>query len=200
MRNGFPTAVVAMTMAGLLVPAAAEAHHVAGGSAQCTLVGNVPTIKAQASFVGFASYNKPIAGKMDVDGKTVATVSGFSFSGANGTWQSDAIASTPGSHHVSGQFTWPHQDGMNGSFSADVSCPTPPSRRPRRRRPRRRRRLRLPRRRRRRRRPRRRRRRRPRRRTRRSPPDPAVAPWRRRRVPRRRRAASRASSGATGSP
>src|SRR5690348_13261366 len=46
MRNGFPTAVVAMTVAGLLVPAAAQAHHVASGSAECTLVGNVPTITA----------------------------------------------------------------------------------------------------------------------------------------------------------
>ena len=64
MRNGFPTAVVAMTTAALLVPAAAEAHHVSNGSAECTLVGNVPTIKARASFTGFASYNKPIAGKM----------------------------------------------------------------------------------------------------------------------------------------
>jgi hypothetical protein len=125
MRNGFPTAVVAMTTVALLVPAAAEAHHVASGSAECTLVGNVPTINAHASFVGFASYNKPVAGKLDVDGTTVETISGFTFSGSNGTWQSAAVTSTPGSHHVSGQFWWPHQDGMNGKFSADVSCPTP---------------------------------------------------------------------------
>jgi hypothetical protein len=45
MRNGFPMAVVAVTLGGLVVPAVAEAHHVAGGSAQCTLVGNVPTIR-----------------------------------------------------------------------------------------------------------------------------------------------------------
>src|SRR3954452_20583024 len=90
MRNGFPTAVVAMTMASLLAPAAAEAHHVAGGSAACTLVGTVPTIKAQASFVGFLSSNKPVAGRLDVDGTTVLTVSGFTFSGSDGTWQSGA--------------------------------------------------------------------------------------------------------------
>src|SRR5437870_3622547 len=126
MRNGFPAAVVAVTMAGLVVPAVAEAHHVANGSATCTLVGNVPTIKAQASFVSFADYNKPIAGELDVDAKKVATISGFTFSGANGTWQSGAVTATPGAHHVSGAFWWPHQDGMNGSFSADVNCPTPP--------------------------------------------------------------------------
>src|SRR3954452_20805350 len=109
MRNGFPTAVVAMTMIALGAPAAAEAHHVAGGSAECTLVGNVPTIKAHASFVGFASYNKPVAGELHVDGKTVATISGFTFSGSDGTWQSAAVTSTPGSHHIDGQFSWPHQ-------------------------------------------------------------------------------------------
>src|SRR6478752_10207367 len=112
MRNGFPMAVVAVTAVGLFVPAVAEAHHVAGGSAECTLVGNVPTITAQASFVGFAGYNKPVAGKLDVDGKTVATIAGFNFPGSSGTWASDAVTSTAGSHHVSGQFWWPHQDGM----------------------------------------------------------------------------------------
>jgi hypothetical protein len=125
MRNGFPTAVVAVTTAALLVPAAAEAHHVSGGSAECTLVGNVPTINAHASFVGFASYNKPVAGKLDVDGTTVATITNFTFSGSNGTWDSGAVTTTAGSHHVAGQFWWPHQDGMNGKFSADVTCPTP---------------------------------------------------------------------------
>src|SRR5690348_15683143 len=98
MRNGFPTAVVAVTVAALALPAVAEAHHVSGGSATCTLVGNVPTIKAQASFVGFLSTNKPINGTMAVDGKTVQTVTGFTFSGSDGTWQSAAITSTPGAH------------------------------------------------------------------------------------------------------
>jgi hypothetical protein len=35
------------------------------------------------------------------------------------------VASPPGSHHISGAFWWPHQDGMNGTFGADVTCPTP---------------------------------------------------------------------------
>jgi hypothetical protein len=126
MRNGLPTAVVAMTTASLLAPAVAEAHHVAGGSATCTLVGDVPTINATASFVGFADDNKPIAGELDVDGKKVLKISGFTFAGSDATWQSGAITSTPGTHHVTGQFTWPHQDNMNGSFSADVTCPAPP--------------------------------------------------------------------------
>ena len=95
MRNGFPTAVIAISMAALTVPAVADAHHVDSGSAVCSLVGDVPTIKAQASFVGFASYNKPIAGKMEVDGTTVATISGFTFSGSSGTWQSAAITRRP---------------------------------------------------------------------------------------------------------
>ena len=80
-------------------------------AAACTLVANVPTITARASFVGFQSDNKPIAGKMLVDGATVATVTGFTFAGSDGTWQSPAVKSTPGSHHISGGFTWPHQDG-----------------------------------------------------------------------------------------
>src|SRR4051794_13278636 len=126
MRNGFPTAVIAVTAAALMGPAAADAHHVDSGSAACTLVGNVPTMKAQASFVGFATYNKPIAGTVAIDGKTVVTITGFTFSGADGIWQSAGIATTPGAHHVTGEFTWPHQDGMNGKFNADATCPTPP--------------------------------------------------------------------------
>src|SRR4051794_28213989 len=126
MRNGFPTAVIAIAVAALVAPAAAEAHHVDSGSAVCTLVGNVPTIKAQASFVGFASYNKPISGTIAVDGKTVATITGFTFSGSSATWQSAAITAAAGTHHITGEFVWPHQDGMNGKFSADATCPTPP--------------------------------------------------------------------------
>src|SRR3954468_14894397 len=126
MRNGFPTAVIALAVAALCAPAVAEAHHVDSGSAVCTLVGNVPPIKAQASFVGFASNNKPIAGTIAVDGKTVATVSGFTFTGSSATWQSAEITATPGAHHITGEFSWPHQDGMNGKFSADTNCPTPP--------------------------------------------------------------------------
>src|ERR1044072_4158306 len=110
MRNGFPAAVIAVTtVAALIAPTVAEAHHVDSGSALCTLVGNVPTIKAQASFVGFASNNKPISGTIAVDGKTVATISGFTFSGGNATWQSAAITATPGTHQITGEFWWPHQ-------------------------------------------------------------------------------------------
>src|SRR4051812_30548726 len=118
MRNGFPTAVVAMTTVALLAPAAAEAHHVAGATAACSLVANVPTITARASFAGFQSYNKPIAGKMNVDGATVATVTGFTFAGSDGTWQSPAVKSTPGSHHISGGVPLPPPDGPNRQIGA----------------------------------------------------------------------------------
>src|SRR3954451_18364860 len=107
MRNGFPTAVVAMTTVALLAPAAAEAHHVSGGSADWSLVGNVPMIKARASFVGFASYNKTIAGTMKADGTTVSTIPGFTCSGSDGTRHSAALTATPGAHHISGEFWWP---------------------------------------------------------------------------------------------
>src|SRR4051812_463423 len=126
MRNGFPTAVIATAVAALTVPAVADAHHVQSGSAVCSLVGSIPTIKAQASFVGFLSSNKPIAGTIAVDGKTVATITGFTFSGSDGTWQSAAISATAGSHQITGEFSWPHQDGMNGKFTATANCPTPP--------------------------------------------------------------------------
>src|SRR3954451_19440601 len=105
MRKGFPTAVVATTMAGLLLPAVAQANHVASGSATCTLVGNVPTINAQASFAMFAGSNMPIGGKVTVDGNTVQTISGLTFSSSAYTWHSAAIPTTPGVHHIAGAFT-----------------------------------------------------------------------------------------------
>jgi hypothetical protein len=114
------------TAVALLAPAAAQAHHIAASGAECKLVGNVPTITAQATFASFASYNKPIAGKLDVDAATVATITGFTFSGSNGTWQSGAVPTTPGKHHVTGTFWWPRQDNANGRFDADVTCPAPP--------------------------------------------------------------------------
>jgi hypothetical protein len=83
-KKGFMTAALATAMvAG--VPAVAQAHHVAGGSAQCSLVNNVPTITASATFQSFASNNKPIAGQLTVDGTSVETISGFTFAGSNGT-------------------------------------------------------------------------------------------------------------------
>lgn len=119
-------AVILAVLAGLCAPAVAEAHHVAGGSATCSLVNNVPTIKATASFVSFDNSNKPINGRLLVDNKLVQTVSNFTFYGSNGTWTSNNIATTPGTHYVNGVFTWPYQNGENGSFSASVTCPAPP--------------------------------------------------------------------------
>ena len=96
-------AVGAAVVAGI-APAAAQAHHVAGGSAKCELIGNVPTITATASFVNFASYNKPIDGVLKVDGTTVATITGFTFPGSAGTWNSAPVKTTAGDHHISGSF------------------------------------------------------------------------------------------------
>src|SRR4051794_22575965 len=62
-RNGITSAVLATAVVAA-APAAAQAHHVAGGSAQCTLVGNVPTITATARFESFADDNKPIRGEL----------------------------------------------------------------------------------------------------------------------------------------
>jgi len=124
-RSRIVTAVLATTAIAAVAPAAAEAHHVAGGSAQCTLVDNVPTITASADFVGFQEYNKPIDGQLQIDGADVEAIDGFRFAGLNGTWNSVPHAGKAGAHHVSGSFWWPHQDGRNGRFEADVVCPAP---------------------------------------------------------------------------
>ena len=124
-RSRIVTAGLATAVIAALAPAAAEAHHVAGGSAQCTLVDNVPTITASADFVGFQEYNKPIDGKLQVDGGDVEAINDFRFAGLNGTWNSASHAVTAGAHHVIGDFWWPHQDGRNGRFEADVACPAP---------------------------------------------------------------------------
>jgi hypothetical protein len=123
-RNGIISAVLAAAVVGV-TPGVAEAHHVAGGSAKCELVSNVPTITATASFVGFTSYDKPVSGVLKVDGTTVQTVTNWTFSGSNGTWNSAPKTVTAGPHHVTGIFTWRTQGSMNGRFDADVLCPTP---------------------------------------------------------------------------
>ena len=45
-KNGIIAAVLATAAVGV-APGVAEAHHVAGGSAKCELVNNVPTITAR---------------------------------------------------------------------------------------------------------------------------------------------------------
>jgi hypothetical protein len=124
-RNRIVTAVLATAAIAATAPAAAEAHHVAGGSAQCALVDNVPTITASADFVGFQEYNKPIDGQLRIDGAVVEAIDDFRFAGLNGTWKSAPHAVEAGGHHVSGALWWPHQDGRNGRFEADVVCPAP---------------------------------------------------------------------------
>jgi hypothetical protein len=121
-RKGIVTAVLATGMMAA-VPAAAQAHQVTGGDAQCTLIGNVPTITASARFESFADNNKPIQGELRVDGTSVETITDFTFSGSTGTWNSAQHSVAPGRHSVSGNFTWQNQDGVSGSFSADVNCP-----------------------------------------------------------------------------
>src|SRR3954454_430501 len=125
-RNGIVTAVVAMAIVGV-APGGAEAHQVASGSAKCELVANVPTITASASFVSFTDYDKRegINGALKVDGTTVQTVTRWTFSGANGTWNSAPKTVTAGPHRVTGIFSWWTQGSENGSFAADVMCPTP---------------------------------------------------------------------------
>jgi hypothetical protein len=118
--------VLAIAATAAVAPAAAQAHHVAGGGAQCTLVGNIPTMTAWATFEGFQQSNKPVDGALKVDGATVETIDGFTFTGPSGAWQSAKHRATPGQHHISGAFWWPNQDGKNGKFEADVTCPTPP--------------------------------------------------------------------------
>jgi hypothetical protein len=118
-------AVVGAAVFAGIAPAAAQAHHVAGGAAKCELVANVPTLTATASFVNFQSYNKPISGVLKVDTTTIETISGWTFPGSTGTWNSAQHKVTAGPHHVTGIFTWPNQNSENGRFDADVICPAP---------------------------------------------------------------------------
>jgi hypothetical protein len=108
-----------------MAPAVAQAHYLVRSGTTCELVGNVPTISAGASFESFDSNNKPIGGVLEVDDTVVETISGFTFPGSNGTWNSAQHPVTAGSHHVSGSFTWPNQNGQNGRFDSDVTCPAP---------------------------------------------------------------------------
>src|SRR4051794_12649636 len=129
--KGIVTGVVATGMMAA-VPAAAQAPQVSGGDAQCTLIGNVPTITASARFESFADNDKPIRGELQVDGASVETITDFTFSGPSGTWNSAQHRVAAGPHHVSGSFTRPNQDGASGRFSAEgnrraAEPPPPPS-------------------------------------------------------------------------
>jgi hypothetical protein len=126
-RNRALMAVLAMAAIGAVAPTVAEAHRVAAGAAQCALVDNVPTITASATFEGFQDSEKPIDGELALDGTTLETVSGFTFAGPDGSWHSAPHTTTPGQHHVSGSFRWPNQNGADGGFAADVTCPAPES-------------------------------------------------------------------------
>ena len=118
-------AFVGAALVAGIAPAAAQAHHVDSGSAKCELVSNVPTITAQANFVGFTSADKPIDGVLKVDGTAVQTITKWTFWGSNGTWNSAPQTVTAGTHHVTGIFTWATQGANNGRFDADVLCPAP---------------------------------------------------------------------------
>ena len=77
-RSRIVTAGLATAVIAALAPAAAQAHGVAGGGAKCTLVENIPTITASANFVGFLERDKPISGKLKVDGATSTITAGAS--------------------------------------------------------------------------------------------------------------------------
>lgn len=116
------TAVLGL-VAALVIPAAAQAHYVAGATATCELVNNVPTATFNVSFKEFEDTSKPVSGTIWVDGKPNA-VQPFTWPGQDYTlvWKQ---ATTPGTHTIKGEFTWPNQNDYNGKAEATVTCPAP---------------------------------------------------------------------------
>ena len=97
-------AVLGAAVVAGVAPAAAQAHHVASGTAKCDLVSNVPTITASANFVGFTTAQAGLSGVLKVDGTVVQTVSHqpSRSPGSTGTWNSAPKTVTAGPHHVTG--------------------------------------------------------------------------------------------------
>ena len=128
-----PLIAVLGLLAFLVVPAAAQAHHITA-EASCKLVGGQPTAELKVTFVGFSTSARPtVRGKVWLDG-----VNGSERSWTNAapplTWNSSGNATLTTTWDVAGDqsytakasFTW--QSGGNGSASLSTGkCPKPPA-------------------------------------------------------------------------
>src|SRR5215218_4094049 len=116
----------------LAVPAAASAHQVnaAESSAACALVDGTPTVTFTVVFESFADVNKPVSGTIMLDGavvKTYADATALTWAGGDFTLVF-SLATTAGSHVLSGDFNWPGKTAdNNGRVEKTVECPAPSS-------------------------------------------------------------------------
>jgi hypothetical protein len=131
-----PLAAVIGLLAFLVVPAAAQAHHV-NTSAECVLENNVPTIQLTAYFIGFSS-TKNVTGKVNVDEvRRFPAAPNLEFGPVpvewgyqqgkpdDGRW-TFKYATTPGPHTVQADFTWSNE-GTNDDQETlyTKTCPPP---------------------------------------------------------------------------
>jgi hypothetical protein len=126
-----PFAAAAGVLAALLLPAAAEAHHV-NSEAECVLVDNAPTVQLRASFVSFETPGSPssLRGKVAVDG-----VNRFPLGPVPVTWDGDDngtwVFRSPGeagkSYSVKTYWSWFQGDDKHtdGEDLQTDTCPTP---------------------------------------------------------------------------
>ena len=121
-----PQVALAGLVAVLALPAAAQAHSVAkAATATCTNdASGVPTVVLSVNYTDFGTDDGTVSGTITLDG--VAEPVGPL------TWTDDGTytwtkATTPGTHTISGKFTWPNQEHFNGDVTAlTFSCPAPP--------------------------------------------------------------------------
>jgi hypothetical protein len=110
-------------LAVLIVPAAAQAHHV-NSEAECVLVGDVPTLRLTAEFVSFTSTHD-VTGSVVVD--DVPRFSGpvpITWVGDNGTWVYTSPAVAGQKYHVVTSWHW--GNSSDGEDHTTLACPTPP--------------------------------------------------------------------------
>jgi hypothetical protein len=116
-----PVAAAVALLACLIVPAVAQAHHV-NSSAECVLVGNQPTIKLTADFVGFSSTHD-VSGKVWIDGdETFSGSVPITWTGNDGNW-TYTRATTGGTHTVKTEWKW--GSSKDGEEHTTNKCPKP---------------------------------------------------------------------------
>jgi hypothetical protein len=109
--------ILLSTVFALALAAPASAHHVdaAASSADCT--------KVTAKYVGFNDNDKPVSEKITVDGTTVYTKSGYTWSGSDNSHAiSYPSALSAGNHTIVFTATWSTQSSNNATFTKQVSC------------------------------------------------------------------------------
>ena len=112
-----PQIAIACLVAVLALPAAAQAHRVTpAGTATCTNDANgVPTVVLNVNYTDFGTDDGAVTGTITLDGVAEAVGPLKWTDNVTYTWSK---ATTPGTHTVSGKFTWPNQQHFNGDVTA----------------------------------------------------------------------------------